>query len=372
MRSFNVTGLCIPSEDYMVDISGKIVEIIKLIDERRYFTINRARQYGKTTTLYCLEQALKQDYIVISISFEGLGDESFASAETFCPVFIELIKKALRFSSAPAEFVNIWADESVISFIALSALITKLCESDKKIVLMIDEVDKVSNNCIFLHFLSMLREKFLARKAKKDYTFQSVILAGVYDIKNLKLKMINDGLYTPSPVEGKIYNSPWNIAIDFEIDMSFSADEIATMLTEYENDLSTGMDIKTISNEIYEYTRGYPYLVSRICQHIDEKLGKKWNPDGVREAVNLILSEKSVLFDDVFKNIGNNKNLSDMLYNILINGEKIIFSPDNNIIGLASMYGFIRKDGLYASIANRIFEIRICNYFVSIAALNYC
>ena len=42
MRRFNVTGLCIPEEDYMVDISGKIEQIRKLVDERRYFTISRA------------------------------------------------------------------------------------------------------------------------------------------------------------------------------------------------------------------------------------------------------------------------------------------------------------------------------------------
>jgi len=51
MRKFNVTGLCTPDEDYMVDISGKIEQIKRLVDRRSYFVINRARQYGKTTTL---------------------------------------------------------------------------------------------------------------------------------------------------------------------------------------------------------------------------------------------------------------------------------------------------------------------------------
>ena len=32
MRRFNVTGLCVPEEDYMVDISGKIEQIRKLVD----------------------------------------------------------------------------------------------------------------------------------------------------------------------------------------------------------------------------------------------------------------------------------------------------------------------------------------------------
>lgn len=55
-KKFNVTGLCIPEKNYMVDISSKIHMIItEYIQEGKYFTINRGRQYGKTTTLYLLE-----------------------------------------------------------------------------------------------------------------------------------------------------------------------------------------------------------------------------------------------------------------------------------------------------------------------------
>lgn len=68
------------------------------------------------------------------------------------------------------------------------------------------------------------------------------------------------------------YNSPWNIAADFDIDMSFSAEQIAAMLQEYEEDYHTGMDIQGMAEEIYQYTSGYPVLVSTICRHLDEKL----------------------------------------------------------------------------------------------------
>ena len=70
-RRFNITGLCIPGEHYMVDISPKIDQIIsQYIENREYFTVNRARQYGKTTLLELLYQRLKGEYIVIDISFE--------------------------------------------------------------------------------------------------------------------------------------------------------------------------------------------------------------------------------------------------------------------------------------------------------------
>lgn len=52
MRSFNTTGLCVPEDDYMVDISDRLRIMKKMVEKGQYFTINRGRQYGKTTTLY--------------------------------------------------------------------------------------------------------------------------------------------------------------------------------------------------------------------------------------------------------------------------------------------------------------------------------
>ena len=51
-KRFNITGVCIPEKHYMVDISNKISEIFKMVEQGSYLVINRPRQYGKTTTLY--------------------------------------------------------------------------------------------------------------------------------------------------------------------------------------------------------------------------------------------------------------------------------------------------------------------------------
>ncbi|HLP58037.1 MAG TPA: hypothetical protein VK186_04370 [Candidatus Deferrimicrobium sp.] len=68
-------------------------------------------------------------------------------------------------------------------------------------MLMIDEVDKSSNNQLFLDFLGMLRNKYLKRDKPGEFTFHSVILVGVHDVKTLKTKMRKNS-------EAK-YNSPW-------------------------------------------------------------------------------------------------------------------------------------------------------------------
>ena len=239
---------------------------------------------------------------------------------------------------------------------------------------MIDEVDKTSNNRIFIHFLGMLRDKFLARKNGEDHTFHSVILAGVHDIKNIKLKMTTEGSYTPAPEENKVYNSgtalqavlscnsPWNIAVSFRVDMSFNPAEIAAMLTDYETDHCADMDIPAISEAIHTCTGGYPFLVSRICQCLDEELDRNWTPAGVQKAVNVILDEKNTLFDDIFKNLETWKELYDFVYSVLITGEQRAFVIHDPLIELGVMFGFLKNSNGKVAIANRIFEIAMSNY----------
>lgn len=60
-------------------------------------------------------------------------------------------------------------------------------QSFRPVVLMVNEVDSASNNQVFIDFLAQLRGYYLARNVSP--IFHSVILAGVYDIKNLKLEL---------------------------------------------------------------------------------------------------------------------------------------------------------------------------------------
>jgi len=364
MRKFNVTGVCVPTKDYMVDISGKLEQIMRLIDDGCYFTINRARQYGKTTTLSRIQNTLAPDYLCARISFQGVSGKSFETEERFCKMFLDLVYDSLQFSSAAEEYIEEWPDPAIIDFNKLNRHLTKLCKY-KKVVLLIDEVDQTSHNRIFLRFIGMLREKFLMRREDMDYTFSSVILAGVYDIKNIKLKMINEGVYIPAETENKIYNSPWNIATDFNVEMSFCPVEIATMLIDYEADHKTGMNIVKIAEEIYKYTSGYPFLVSRICKHIDEKLNKDWSLKGIQNAIKSLLTEKNTLFDDLFKNLENNKDLSNLIYDLLILREVKPFVIYDPVVNIGAIYGFLNDIDNNIAISNKIFELLMINYYIS-------
>ena len=360
----------------MVDISDRIAEIKKMVDAGRYLTINRARQYGKTTTIAALEELLKNEKTLLSLDFQRISDAAFRTEESFVRAFCRIILKKNRTLEMPG---NIAAalDEIVkrqgnaALFDELFAVFSDWCEAaTKPIVMIIDEVDSAANNQVFLDFLAQLRADYIEREKDPEYhTFQSVILAGVTDVKNLKRKL--------RPDDEKKVNSPWNIAADFEIDMSLSADGICGMLNDYENDHHTGMDIEVIAQEIRDYTNGYPFLVSRICQLIDtavlreyNTLEEAWTIGGVKKAVNLLQKEKNTLFQSLTEKLTNYPELKASLRCVLMEGVKLPYNADQEDISQMQMYGFILNYNNTVRIANRIFETRLYDLFLSDEELN--
>lgn len=357
MKKFNVTGLCIPTLHYMVNTDKKIEYIIhNYVDEGAYFTINRARQYGKTTTLELLYQKLQADSIVLDISFEG-HEDYFSTLTTLAAGLFYSFRNSLKKNEPGLAALFAGKPDGALPLQDLSERITVLCEqAGKRVVLMVDEVDKAADNQIFLAFLGLLRDKYLERQKGRAETFCSVILAGVCDIKNLKIHM--------RPEHAHSYNSPWNIAADFDLDMSFDVDGISGMLAEYEKDHTTGMDVRDMAQCIYNYTNGYPYLVSRICQLVDGN-NATWTREGVGLAVKRMLAGTNPLFDDIRKKLEDYPELKSMLHAILFQGQVYPYNPDNAAIGVAAMFGLVVEQEGRVAVANRIFETRLYNLFLS-------
>jgi predicted AAA-ATPase len=376
-KVYNTTAVCIPKEHYMVNLDERLKKIKVFVDAGKYFTINRARQYGKTTTLRALYLYLQGEYYVVSMDFQTFGSAEFQTetifSRSFANSFLRSLKrnpvnKTEQLNEAMAQLEKSVASQN--DFFALKALFEQLGDicavSDKPIVLMIDEVDSALNNQVFLDFLAQLRAQYMERDIYP--TFRSVILAGVYDVKNLRGKI--------RPEDEHRYNSPWNIAADFDISMSFSKNEIAGMLTEYEADYKTGMNVDEMAELLFDDTSGYPFLVSRLCQLMDEVVCKKetygsksaaWTKEGFYEAQRLILAEKNMLFESLSEKLVSYPELNDMLKSLLFTGKPIVFNYYEPSIGVASMFGFVKNKNGMLVVANRIFETWLYNFYLSAA-----
>lgn len=375
-RVFNTTGICNPAEHYMVDLTQRLLEVRKLVDEGKYFTINRARQFGKTTTLHALAEYLSQDYLVISMDFQmQMSDAKFRNENSFSLAFARAFENSFRIteSGKSPEYQDVLKEFTEerkeageqFELVELFQALSNLCAAiPKKLVLMIDEVDSATNNQVFLDFLAQLRGYYINRN--RFATFQSVILAGVCDIRNLKRKM--------RPDEEHKDNSPWNIAADFDIDMSFSVKQIRDMLTDYAADHYMDIDTAAIAGEIYDYTSGYPYLVSRLCQLLDEmytaEMHDSWTHTGILEAVRKLVRESNSLFEDMAKKVKDYPELGTMLRDILFCGKGIPFNLGTELVSIGAMFGFLKDEDGQVAISNRIFEIWFYNLFIAQEAID--
>lgn len=371
-KIFNVNGACNPDRHFIVDLEGRIKEIKGMIDAGEYFVINRARQYGKTTLLRALARYLKDDYQVVSLDFQNIESGEYVNGSTFVHALArEIHKRIRRMTDIPEKVEEEIASlaehtDRCVRMAEIFACFSEWCEqSDKPVILMIDEVDTAANNQVFIDFLAQLRAAYLDRDEVP--AFCSVILAGVYDVRNIKRKIRLD--------ENHLENSPWNVAADFDVEMSFSKEDIAGMLRQYEEEYHTGMDIDRIAELIYDYTSGYPYLVSRICKFIDERITgtmefpdrtNAWTEKGCLAAVKILLEENNSLFDSMISKLNQFPELKSVICRQLFQGKPVAYAADDSAVRNAKMFGFVKTAEGVVQIANRIFETRLYNYFLTL------
>ncbi len=375
-KTFNITADCKPNLHYMVDIHSRLEQIKGYVDRGEYLSVNRARQYGKTTMLRALDEYLKSTYYVISMDFQmQMGAAKFRSENAFSVAFAKAFVRIMQhldvaFPEKMEQKMNhlkkaTQESREDLELVELFQYLSDICrESDRPLVLVIDEIDSAANNQVFLDFLAQLRGYYIDRD--RSATFRSVILAGVYDIRNLKRKFRSD--------EAHKMNSSWNIAVDFKVDMSFSADEIAGMLEEYETDHETGMNAAEMARLICEHTSGYPFLVSKLCKLMDEEVtgsenfpGMKeaWTYAGFLEAERMLLAEKNTLFESMVNKLYDFPELKEIVYSILFMGKENSYNALNQAIGTAEMFGFVKNVNGVVTIANRIFEMVFYNLFLT-------
>ena len=125
---------------------------------------------------------------------------------------------------------------------------------------------------------------------------------------------------------------------------------------------------------LVEETSGYPFLVCRLCRIMDEELPgtegfpdrhATWSREGFLEAVRILVSEKNTLFDSLNHKLEDYPELERVICRLLFNGERIVYNPDVEEIETAMLFGFVKRDGAAVAIANRIFETRLYDRFLT-------
>ena len=253
MREFNIFGPVNPKLHYHVNRVEVKAAMRQKIEKGRYFTLNAARQTGKTTLFREVVAELEAEggYFGILLS---LGDLRNYTATRF----YERLSLAIQIhflSELEIQAGETRPDEaSLRDHGDLSDWLrdTGRCLK-RRGVLIIDEFDAISPE-LAEPLLAVFREMYLNRHKPAFQTWQSIILVGVRNI--------------PALLGGS--QSPFNIADQYRVPY-FTAAETADLLTQ--PTAETGQTFASeVIEAIYRETEGQPFLVNRLGQMLTTEI----------------------------------------------------------------------------------------------------
>ena len=154
MKTFTTTGVCTKENNYMVDITDRLIKMKAMVDAGNYFTVTRGRQYGKTTTLTALAKYLKNEYVVLNLDFQNLDDGSFENGSIFTQALSQLMIDEYEFGGAeiPQNYIEAFEElcqkeTAKVRMADIFRIYKRWCrDSEKPVVLMIDEVDSATSD----------------------------------------------------------------------------------------------------------------------------------------------------------------------------------------------------------------------------------
>ncbi len=138
--------------------------------------------------------------------------------------------------------------------------------------------------------------------------------------------------------------------------------------------------LQAIAALLYDYTSGYPFLVSRLCKLMDERIagskgypGRKaaWTKEGFLAAVRMLLTEENTLFESLDNKLIDYPDLKQMLKELLLGGKTIEYVPGDLGVRAAAMFGFVTIKNHIVNVSNRIFETRLYNGFLAESQRRY-
>jgi len=248
LREFNIFGPVYPHIHYHIDRTEVKGHIREKIEKGRYFTLNAARQTGKTTIFREVIAELEKDgdYFGILLSFETMRN---VQKDRFYEVLGKILSR--RNLSKLEKFANGKELPEPDNLRDQSGFMSWLREVgtiiNRRGLLIIDEFDAIGSE-LAEPMLGAFRDMYLNRHETDEYVLQSIILVGVRNI--------------PALLSGT--QSPFNIADQYEVPY-FSLAETKNLLSQHTEETGQPFAQKTV-DALYHESQGQPFLVNRLAQ----------------------------------------------------------------------------------------------------------
>ncbi|MEM7539133.1 MAG: ATP-binding protein [Chloroflexota bacterium] len=253
-REFNIFGPVYPDIHYHVERTAVKQAVRDKIEKGRYFTLNGARQTGKTTIFSEVIATLEEtgEYFGILLSFESL--RGYSQTRFYTELASMLTDHNLPVLNNLVNGEDLPKPDSLEDHGGFMAWVRQIGTIlNRQGLLVIDEFDAAGAE-LAEPMLGAFRDMYLNRHKPTRYALQSIVLVGVRNI--------------PALLGGT--QSPFNIADQYEVPY-FTDEETTALLNQYTADTGQRFAKETI-DEIYRESQGQPFLVNRLAQILTEDI----------------------------------------------------------------------------------------------------
>jgi hypothetical protein len=257
-RFFNTAGPIVREDHYFVEPLQRIElsEILRLIEQKKYFVLHAPRQTGKTSYLLSLMEYLNREgeYRALYMNIETAQAARENVKEGMRTVLRVLSSEAFHYLDDPflkERWQGIF-EESGELFALQDALMQWCQQSSGKIVLFIDEVDSLVGDTL----ISLLRQLRSGYTKRPQLFPQSIILCGVRDVRDYRIHSDRE----KTIITG---GSAFNVKARSLRLGNFDQDEIKWLYDQHTRE--TGQPFHPdIFPLVWELTEGQPWLVNAL------------------------------------------------------------------------------------------------------------
>jgi len=353
MRFFNTAGPVKSTDHYCLPPLERLdlPEVLRLIEQKKYFVLHAPRQTGKTTCLLALMEYLNQGstYRCLYVNVE-MGQAAREDVREGIHAILSRMASMERAYLNDRFLTGIWKEvlEESGPYDALNEVLTRWAQgSPKPVVLLIDEIDALVGDTL-ISVLRQLRAGYPQRPAMFP---QSILLCGVRDVRDYRIHSDR----VKAIITG---GSAFNIKAESLRLGNFTQTEVEALYIQHTKETGQQFD-STAINLIWELTQGQPWLVNALGYETCFKMtkgrerGQPITADMVTEAKENIISRRETHLDQLADKLEEER-VRSIIEPILAGGEMPDHPPKDDVqyvedLGLISTIGQLR-------IANLIYQ----------------
>jgi hypothetical protein len=350
---FNTTGPIRKEKHYCIDPLTRVDldGILSLIHQEKYFVLHAPRQTGKTSLLIALMNYLNKQGIYKSLyvnieAAQAARENVTEGMQTILTVLAQASLFYLKDSFFKENWKQIFA-ESVGLFALNEALMQWCQQSEKPVVLFIDEVDSLVGDTL----ISLLRQLRSGYNMRPGMFPQSIILCGVRDVRDYRIHSDKEKAVITGGSAFNIKDKSLRLG-------NFSPDEIKTLYEQHTKETSQVFH-KDVFPLVWEQTEGQPWLVNALAKEVcfEMKAGRdrknEITVDMILQAKENLILRRDTHLDQLVDKLKEER-VRRVIEPILASLDDIDRLPDDDVEYVSDL-GLIKKKPQLA-IANRIYQ----------------